>query len=68
MLKGSSFIVISVVIIVLMLLMMIFLSWLATYDFNVIDLIVRFLSFFAAYWFGIDEVGRDLFSRVLVGS
>lgn len=58
----------SAVIIVLMLLMMIFSPWLATHDPNAIDLTARLLPPSAAHWFGTDEVGRDLFSRVLVGS
>ncbi|ENF3268200.1 ABC transporter permease subunit [Escherichia coli] len=68
MLKGSPLTVTSAVIIVLMLLMMIFSPWLATHDPNAIDLTARLLPPSAAHWFGTDEVGRDLFSRVLVGS
>ncbi len=56
------------VIIVLMLLMMIFSPWLATHDPNAIDLTARLLPPSTAHWFGTNEVGRDLFSRVLVGS
>lgn len=68
MLKGSPLTVTSAVIIVLMLLMMIFSPWLATHDPNAIDLTARLLPPSAAHWFGTDEVGRDLFSRVLVDS
>ncbi|EFC0404587.1 hypothetical protein FRO14_12600 [Escherichia coli] len=68
MLKGSPLTVTSAVIIVLMLLMMIFSPWLATHAPNAIDLTARLLPPSAAHWFGTDEVGRDLFSRVLVGS
>ena len=68
MLKGSPLTVTGAVIIVLMLLMMIFSPWLATHDPNAIDLTTRLLPPSAAHWFGTDEVGRDLFSRVLVGS
>lgn len=68
MLKGSPLTVTGAVIIVLMLLMMIFSPWLATHDPNAIDLTARLLPPSAAHWFGTDEVGRDLFSRVLVGS
>lgn len=68
MLKGSPLTVTGAVIIVLMRLMMIFSPWLATHDPNAIDLTARLLPPSAAHWFGTDEVGRDLFSRVLVGS
>ncbi len=68
MLKGSPLTVTGAVIIVLMLLMMFFSPWLATHDPNAIDLTARLLPPSAAHWFGTDEVGRDLFSRVLVGS
>ncbi len=68
MLKSSPLTVTGAVIIVLMLLMMIFSPWLATHDPNAIDLTARLLPPSAAHWFGTDEVGRDLFSRVLVGS
>ncbi|HFK7406297.1 TPA: D,D-dipeptide ABC transporter permease [Escherichia coli] len=67
-LYGAVLTVTGAVIIVLMLLMMIFSPWLATHDPNAIDLTARLLPPSAAHWFGTDEVGRDLFSRVLVGS
>ena len=68
MMKSSPLTLVGGVIIVLMLLMMIFSPWLATHDPNAIDLTARLLPPSAAHWFGTDEVGRDLFSRVLVGS
>ena len=66
--KSSPLTVIGGVIIVLMLLMMVLSPWLTPYDPNAIDLSARLLPPTAAHWFGTDEVGRDLFSRVLVGS
>ena len=66
MLKGSPLTVTGAVIIVLMLLMMIFSPWLATHDPNAIDLTARLLPPSAAHWFGTDEVGRDLFTRVSI--
>jgi peptide/nickel transport system permease protein len=41
---------------------------LAPYDPNAVDLGQRLLPPSAAHWFGTDEVGRDLYSRVLFGS
>ncbi|HID4045258.1 TPA: D,D-dipeptide ABC transporter permease [Pluralibacter gergoviae] len=55
-------------IMLLMLLMMIFSPWLVPHDPNAIDLTARLQAPSPAHWFGTDEVGRDLFSRVLIGS
>jgi len=41
---------------------------LAPFDPNAVDLEQRLLPPSAAHWFGTDEVGRDLFSRILYGS
>ncbi|HIF4730493.1 TPA: D,D-dipeptide ABC transporter permease [Citrobacter amalonaticus] len=66
--KSSPLTMIGGVIIVLMLLLMVLSPWIAPYDPNAIDLSARLLPPTATHWFGTDEVGRDLFSRVLVGS
>ncbi|WET38757.1 D,D-dipeptide ABC transporter permease [Citrobacter enshiensis] len=66
--KGSPLTLIGGVIIVLMLLLMVFSPWVTPYNPNAIDLTARLLPPSASHWFGTDEVGRDLFSRVLVGS
>lgn len=50
------------------LLCMVFAPWLATHDPNGLDLAHRLAEPSSAHWFGTDEVGRDLFSRVLYGS
>lgn len=55
-------------IMLLMLVMMVFSPWLVPQDPNAIDLASRLQPPTAAHWFGTDEVGRDLFSRVLIGS
>ncbi|HEX8544095.1 MAG TPA: D,D-dipeptide ABC transporter permease [Pseudomonas sp.] len=58
----------GLVISALVLLCMIFAPWLAPYDPNALDLIHRLAPPSAEHWFGTDEVGRDLLSRVLYGS
>ncbi len=68
MMKSSPLTLIGGAIIVLMLLMMVLSPWITPYDPNAIDLTARLLPPSATHWFGTDEVGRDLFSRVLVGS
>ncbi|MEQ7921629.1 D,D-dipeptide ABC transporter permease [Xanthomonas sp. WHRI 1810A] len=52
----------------MVLLCMIFAPWLATHNPNALDLTHRLAAPSSAHWFGTDEVGRDLFSRVLYGS
>ena len=58
----------GLVISALVLFCMIFAPWLAPYDPNALDLIHRLAPPSAEHWFGTDEVGRDLLSRVLYGS
>jgi len=43
-------------------------SWIAPYGFDDQDVSRRFLSPCAAHWFGTDNLGRDIFSRVLHGA
>lgn len=52
----------------LVLLCMAFAPWLSSHDPNALNLAQRLAAPSAAHWFGTDEVGRDLFSRVLHGS
>jgi peptide/nickel transport system permease protein len=52
----------------IVLLCMIFAPWLASHDPNALNLGERLAPPSADHWFGTDEVGRDLFSRVLFGS
>lgn len=68
MMKSSPLTLIGGVIIVLILLLMVLSPWITPYDPNAINLSARLLPPSASHWFGTDEVGRDLFSRVLVGS
>lgn len=42
-------------------------GWIAPYDPDAISLVNRLQPPSAAHWFGTDEVGRDIFSRVLFG-
>ncbi|MFT0545433.1 D,D-dipeptide ABC transporter permease [Allopusillimonas ginsengisoli] len=42
-------------------------GWIAPYDPDAISLVHRLQPPSAAHWFGTDEVGRDIFSRVLFG-
>lgn len=55
-------------IIAVIVLMMVFAPWLVPYDPNSIDFAARLQPPSSTHWFGTDEVGRDLFSRVVIGS
>jgi peptide/nickel transport system permease protein len=68
MLRKSPLTLIGGVIMILMLLLMVTSPWIVPHDPNALDLTARLQAPSALHWFGTDEVGRDLFSRVLVGS
>lgn len=66
-LRSSPLTVVGLVMIVTVLLLLLLAPLIATHDPNAINLKMRLLSPSAAHWFGTDEVGRDLFSRVIYG-
>jgi len=66
--RHSPLTVAGLAITLLVLLCMLFAPLLAPYNPNALDLVHRLAAPSAAHWFGTDEVGRDLFSRVLYGS
>ena len=68
MLRQSPLTLIGGVIMLVMLLLMVTSPWIVPHDPNALDLTARLQAPSAQHWFGTDEVGRDLFSRVLVGS
>lgn len=66
-LRGSPLTLVGLVMIVVVLLLLLFAPFIATHDPNAINLKMRLLAPSAQHWFGTDEVGRDLFSRVIYG-
>jgi len=58
---------IGFVLVIVPVLASVFAPWLATHDPNQVNLARRLQPPSAEHWFGTDEVGRDLFSRVLDG-
>ncbi len=68
MLRKSPLTLIGAAIMILMLLLMVTSPWIVPHDPNALDLTARLQAPSAEHWFGTDEVGRDLFSRVLAGS
>ena len=55
-------------IIVLFVLVAVFADWLAPYEPNKVTLSQRFLPPSAEHWFGTDNLGRDILSRVIYGA
>ena len=66
--RKSPLTLVGLGVIVLVLLVMALASALAPHDPNLVDLGQRLAPPSALHWFGTDEVGRDLFSRILYGS
>lgn len=55
-------------ILALVLICAVFGSWLAPYDPNAVNLLGRLQSPSAAHWLGTDHLGRDILSRLMVGT
>jgi len=55
-------------IIIFVLAMMALAPWISPYDPNKLDLLHRLAPPSAAHWFGTDQVGRDILSRIIWGS
>lgn len=66
-LRSSPLTVVGLLMIAIVLILLVFAPLIATHDPNVISLKVRLAAPSAEHWFGTDEVGRDLFSRVVYG-
>jgi len=58
----------GVILVVLFVLCAIFAPWLAPYDPAALDLTIRLQAPSHAHWFGTDELGRDILSRIIYGS
>ena len=66
--RRSPLTLLGAAIMIAVLFLMLFSPWLVPHNPDAIDLTARLLPPSPEHWFGTDEVGRDLFSRVLVGS
>ena len=67
-LKGNPIAMISLVVLFLMTVMVVVGPYIRGYDFKIINPADKNLGPSAQYWFGTDNLGRDLFSRVWYGS
>jgi peptide/nickel transport system permease protein len=59
---------VSAIVLALLVVAAIAAPWLAPYAPNQIDLSIRRAAPFASHWFGTDELGRDVLTRVLYGA
>lgn len=66
-LKGNPLGMIGLSIILVFILLSLFAPWLSTHDPAAQDLASRLARPSAAHWFGTDELGRDIYSRILYG-
>ncbi len=66
--RRSPLTLVGLAVIAAVLLVVLFAPLIATHDPYAIDLRARLAPPGAAHWFGTDEVGRDLFSRVVYGT
>ena len=67
-LSKNKMAMIGLVIIALEILIAIFAPMIAPYGYQEIDATALRQAPSAAHWFGTDEIGRDIFSRVLIGT
>jgi len=59
---------VGVVMVAVLAVLAVFAPWIAPYDPSTIDLPTRLSPPAAAHWFGTDELGRDILSRVIFGA
>ncbi|MCH6266320.1 ABC transporter permease [Neobacillus citreus] len=59
---------VSMIFLLLLVFLSVFASWIVPFDPNKQDLTKVMLPPDGTYWFGTDELGRDVFSRVLMGA
>jgi len=58
----------GVIMVTIFVLFAVFAPWLAPYDPAYINLPARLIGPTSAHWFGTDELGRDIFSRIIYGA
>ncbi|MFH1141031.1 MAG: ABC transporter permease [Chloroflexota bacterium] len=58
----------GLVICIIMIILGLFGQWIAPYDPNVVDADVRLTGPSSSHWFGTDELGRDVMSRIIRGA
>ena len=67
-LRKNKFAVVGLIIIIFLILVAIFADYIAPFTYRQQDLLNRFATPNSTHWFGTDNFGRDIFSRVVYGS
>lgn len=67
-LKQNKMTLVGIAILLLIVLLAIIVPFLSPYEPNKIDLVNKFQPPSASHWFGTDEVGRDIFTRIFYGA
>ena len=67
-LKQNKMTLVGIAILLLIVLLSIIVPILSPYDPNKVDLVNKFQAPSASHWFGTDEVGRDIFTRIFYGA
>ena len=67
-LKQNKMTLVGIGILLLIVLLSILVPIFSPYDPNKVDLVNKFQSPSASHWFGTDEVGRDIFTRIFYGA
>jgi peptide/nickel transport system permease protein len=67
-LRSQPLAVLGIILLAIFVVLAIFAPWIAPYDPAAINLQVRLQGPSSAHWFGTDELGRDVLSRVIFGS
>src|SRR5436189_3548636 len=65
---GRRVVLVGAIILTIVALSAVFAPWLTPYDPTALKILDRLQSPRAAHWFGTDELGRDVFSRVIFGA
>ncbi|MBS3649346.1 D,D-dipeptide ABC transporter permease [Pseudaminobacter sp. 19-2017] len=60
--------IVGMIIVALVLCTMVFAPWIAPYEPTKLDILNRLAPPSGNHWFGTDQIGRDIFSRVIYGS
>lgn len=67
-LKQNKMTLVGIAILLLIVLLSILVPFLSPYDPNKVELVNKFQPPSASHWFGTDEVGRDIFTRIFYGA